>query len=81
MTWIKTISETEATGQLTELYADMRQRHGAISNIARAASINPPVMQALADLRRALRGFDCALGPRRQEMIAVLTSALHQCTY
>lgn len=81
MAWIKTLSEAEATGQLAEVYAGLRQRRGALSNIARAASINPPVMQALADLHQALRGPHCALGPRRQEMIAVLTSALHQCTY
>ena len=81
MTWIKTVPETEATGQLAEVYASMRQRRNFISNIARAASIHPPVMQALDQLNQALRGPDCALGARRQEMIAVLTSALHQCTY
>jgi hypothetical protein len=46
-----------------------------------SASINPPVMQALANLLHALRGPHCALGKRRQEMIAVLTSALHRCAY
>jgi hypothetical protein len=81
MTWIKTIPESEATGQLAEIYARARQQHGAVSNISRAASINPPVMQALGDLRAALRRPDCALGARRQEMVAVLTSALHRCTY
>ena len=81
MAWIKTISEAEATGELAEIYATLRQRHGAVSNIARAASINPPVLRALAELRAALRRPDCALGQRRQEMIAVLTSALHRCTY
>jgi hypothetical protein len=81
MTWIKTISETEATGQLAEIYANAQQRHGVVSNISQAASINPPVMQALADLRAALRRPDCVLGQRRQEMVAVLTSALHRCTY
>jgi hypothetical protein len=81
MTWIKTIPETEATGQLAEVYASIRQRHGTVSNISQAASINPPVLQALVDLREALRRPDCALGQRRQEMIAVLTSALHRCTY
>jgi hypothetical protein len=43
--------------------------------------LNPPVMQALANLLHALRGPHCALGRRRQEMIAVLTSALHRCAY
>jgi len=81
MAWIKTVSEAEATGQLADMYASMQKRRGYVSNIARAASIHPPVMQALDQLNQALRGPDCALGTRRQEMIAVLTSALHQCTY
>jgi hypothetical protein len=81
MTWIKTIPEAEATGELADAYARIQQQNRSISNITRAASINPPVMQALASLLHALRGPHCALGKRRQEMIAVLTSALHRCAY
>lgn len=81
MTWIKTISEPEASGDLADAYAHIQQQHGSVSNITRAASINPRAMRALADLLYALRGPHCALGKRRQEMIAVLTSALHRCAY
>lgn len=81
MTWIKAVPEAEARGELAETYATIRQNHGSISNITQAASINPRVMLALADLLHALRGPHCALGKRRQEMIAVLTSALHRCAY
>ncbi|MBI3827331.1 MAG: hypothetical protein HY294_15160 [Candidatus Rokubacteria bacterium] len=81
MPWIRTISEAEATGELADVYAHVWQQNGSVSNIARAASINARVMRALADLLYALRGPHCALGKRRQEMIAVLTSALHRCAY
>lgn len=81
MTWIKTVPEAEARGELAEAYATIRQKNGFVSNIAAAAGINPRVMLALADLLHALRGPHCALGKRRQEMIAVLTSALHRCAY
>jgi alkylhydroperoxidase family enzyme len=81
MTWIKTISETEANGDLADAYAHIQQQNGSVSNITRAASINPRVMRALADLLYALRGPHSALGERRQEMIAVLSSALHRCAY
>jgi alkylhydroperoxidase family enzyme len=81
MTWIKTIPEADADGALAEAYAHVRRLGTSLSNITRAASINPPVMRALADLLHALRGPHCALGKRRQEMIAVLTSALHRCAY
>ena len=80
MTWIRTISEAEATGELAEAYASIREESGSVSNISEAASINPPVM-LLGELRSALRGPHCALGKIRQEMIAVVTSALHRCTY
>lgn len=81
MTWIRTVSETEATGELADAYAHIERQNGSVSNITRAASIHPRVMRALADLLDALRGPQCSLGKRRQEMIAVLTSALHRCTY
>jgi hypothetical protein len=38
-------------------------------------------MVALAERLQALRGTHCALGRRRREMIAVLTSALHRREY
>ncbi len=81
MTWIKAVPEAEARGELAEAYATIRRNHGSISNITEAASINSRVMLALADLLHALRGPHCALGKRRREMIAVLTSALHRCAY
>jgi alkylhydroperoxidase family enzyme len=81
MAWIKTTSEANANGELAEAYARIRQQRGSVANITEAACINPGVMLALADLLQALRGPPCALGKRRQEMIAVLTSALHRCAY
>lgn len=81
MTWIKTTPEADARGELAEAYAAIRRKNGSVSNITESASINPRVMLALADLLHALRGPHCALGKRRQEMIAVLTSALHRCAY
>ncbi len=81
MSWIKTITEADASGSLADTYAYIQRQNGSISNITRVASINPGVMRALADLLYALRGPHAALDRRRQEMIAVLTSALHRCAY
>lgn len=46
MTWIKTISAAEATGELSAAYASIRQQNGSVANISEAASINPRVMLA-----------------------------------
>ncbi len=81
MTWIEIIDEADARGELADAYARIRQQNGAVANISKAASVKPRVARALADLLVALRGPDCALGKLRQEMIAVLTSALHRCAY
>jgi alkylhydroperoxidase family enzyme len=81
MSWIKIVPEADARGSVAEAYAHIRRQNGSISNITRAASINPGVMRALADLLHALRGPAATLDRRRQEMIAVLTSALHRCAY
>lgn len=42
MLWIETVSKVEATGQLADVYADIRQRRGSMANIMWAASTPTP---------------------------------------
>lgn len=81
MPWIKVISEAEATGELAQIYHQVKSSTGRVANITKITSLKPEVTRALVQLRQAIRSPGAKLSPRRQEMIATVTSALNQCTY
>ncbi len=80
MTWIKVIEEDEATGRLGEYYEKARKEGRRVSNIHKAASLNPLAMEAI-DLFQMSWREEGALEPRHREMVALVTSALNRCTY
>lgn len=81
MPWIKVISEAEATGELAQIYHQVKSATGRVANITKITGLKPEVTRALVQLRQAIRSPRAKLSPRRQEMIATVASALNQCTY
>ena len=81
MAWIEVVPEEQATGKLAGLYAQSQSKIGRIPNITAVLSLKPDVMEALGNLRMAIRNPEASLSVRRQEMVAVVTSALNNCTY
>ncbi len=80
MTWIKVIEEDEATGRIGEYYEKARREGRRVSNIHKAASLNPLAMEAI-DLFQMSWREEGALEPRHREMVALVTSALNRCAY
>ena len=81
MAWIEVIPEEKASGKLAGLYARTKSMNGRVPNITAATSLKPDITEALGNLRTAIRTPDARLSVRRQEMMAVVTSALNNCTY
>lgn len=80
MTWIKTVSEEEATGELKAIYDASRKLYGFIPNIRRALSLNPQALRAYTQLSGAVY-HGGALQPAEREMIATVVSACNRCHY
>lgn len=81
MSWITVIDESEAEGELKQVYDDIIGARGKMSNIMRAQSLNPASMRAHIELyvtlmfrRSSLRRPDC-------EMLATVVSSLNGCHY
>ena len=55
MSFIKTISEEEATGKTKEIYDDAKKHAGYIANYARLFSHRPEVYEAWANLLSSIR--------------------------
>lgn len=83
MVWIRTVDEAEATGLVKEVYDHAKQRVGTsdVGEIVRCFSLKPPVLKAAEDFRSAIKDGASGLGRAREEMIAVVVSALVRCTY
>ncbi|MFQ5817250.1 MAG: carboxymuconolactone decarboxylase family protein [Terriglobia bacterium] len=80
MTWIKTVGENEAAGQVRAIYEASRKLYGFIPNIRRALSLNPHALRAYTQLSGAVY-HGGVLQPVEREMIATVVSALNRCHY
>jgi len=80
MTWIKTVSEEDATGEVKAIYEASRKLYGFIPNIRRALSLNPQALRAYTQLSGAVY-HGGALQPEEREMIATVVSACNRCHY
>ena len=81
MAWIETIDESEAGGELAELYGAMEESWGGVDNILKIHSLSPPSLRTHFDLYKVLMAGKSELSRARREMIAVTVSALNHCVY
>ena len=65
MTFIETIDEDAAEGQLAELYASAREARGSVPNLMRVFSLRPQVYAAWEELKSSIAG---SMDLRRYEL-------------
>lgn len=81
MSWIQVIEEHAAEGELEEVYADIADRRGKVSNIMRVHSLNPEAMDAHMQLYMAVMFQRSGLSREEREIIATAVSVANQCPY
>ena len=84
MTYIRSIDDDDAQGELAQIYASWKAanpQRERMPDILKCFSLRPDVLQAVLDLSYPLQFRDGALSRRMKEMIATLVSALNQCPY
>lgn len=81
MAWIEVRGEEQATGELADLYEQIRKSTGSVANVLQVHSLNPPALAAHLDLYRTLMYGRSGLSRRQREMIAVVVSATNACHY
>ncbi len=80
MAWIKIISESEASGELAELYAQEGSAWG-VDNILKIHSLNPPSLRAHLAVYKTLMYGRSGLARIQREMIGTVVSAINHCRY
>ena len=81
MSWIEEIEVDEADGKLAEMYAELTERRGKISNILKVHSLNPQAMSDHLDLYMTLMFGKSGLTRAEREAVAVVVSATNECEY
>lgn len=81
MAWIKMIEESEAAGELKDIYESQRAQAGAVANILKIHSLAPKTLSAHLGLYAAVLHAPGALSRPQREMIAVVVSSVNHCHY
>jgi uncharacterized peroxidase-related enzyme len=78
MTFIKTISEEEATGAAAEAYEEDREDKGYVANYTRLFGYRPDVYEAWGELNRSIK---TAMGRRRYELATLAAARTLKSSY
>ena len=81
MSWITTIDMSEASGELKEIYEELKEKRGKVSNIMKVQSLNPSAMKTHMNLYVTLMFRKSGLSREEREMIAVIVSKTNECEY
>ena len=81
MSWIDEIEISEAEGHLAEIYEELVEKRGKVSNVLRVHSLNPGAMSGHLDLYMTLMFGKSGLSRAEREAIGVVVSAENDCAY
>ena len=81
MSWIDEVGLDDAEGSLAEIYADLVEKRGKVSNILQVHSLNPEAMGNHLDLYMTLMFGKSGLSRSEREAVAVVVSATNECAY
>lgn len=81
MSWIQTIPENQATGQLAQIYQETRAKCGKVINLVRVQSLRPDTMAIGRTLYRHLMDGPGGLSRLHRVLIATVVSKVNGCLY
>jgi len=79
--WIRVIDESEAEGELAQLYEEVRKTRGKVANILKIHSLLPETLQKHLEFYLALMFRPGGLRREQRELIATVVSSLNDCDY
>ncbi len=81
MSYIDIITESEASGELADLYKRYANADGSVDNVLKVHSLNPPSLQAHCALYVQSCHKPSPVSRAEREMVGVTVSKLNKCTY
>lgn len=81
MAYIQTISETDAQGELADLYKRVGNPDGTVDNVMKIHSLNPDSLLTHFEMYTAAMHKPSPLSKAEREMVATEVSRLNACEY
>ena len=81
MSWIDMVEVGDADGRLADIYTELVEKRGKVSNILKVHSLNPDAMGNHLDLYMTIMFGKSGLSRAEREAIAVVVSAENDCAY
>lgn len=81
MAFIQYLAFEDGSADLQRVYTKYGGASKRPANIIRISGVNPAVLEQHVNLYRSIVTINSPLSRHRQEMIAVVVSALNQCHY
>ncbi|MDJ0909256.1 MAG: peroxidase-related enzyme [Woeseiaceae bacterium] len=81
MAWIEQTDADDADGKLAEIYAELIEKRGKVSNILKVHSLHPEAMQDHLGLYMTIMFGKSGLSRAEREAIAVVVSSNNDCEY
>jgi alkylhydroperoxidase family enzyme len=81
MAWVRVVAEESASGELAEVYRTVRERAGAVPNIARVQSLRPAATAFGFGLYCQLMDDPTGISRRERVLIATVVSKVNGCLY
>ncbi|MDZ7716391.1 MAG: peroxidase-related enzyme [Balneolaceae bacterium] len=81
MAYINIIEPEDATGNLKEIYNELKKKRGKLAQIHKIQSLNPDTITAHMDLYMSVMFSRSPLSRAQREMMAVVVSAANDCEY
>ncbi|MDP7559822.1 MAG: hypothetical protein QF745_04705 [Planctomycetota bacterium] len=81
MVWINIVRPEEATGELAEVYDELKAQGKKIGNLVWAYSLKPELLRAARNFSHAVTWGGSSLGRRKEELIATVVAAKLRCTF
>ena len=81
MSWISEIPIDDAEGRLADVYQELIEKRGKVSNVLKVHSLNPEAMSRHLDLYMTLMFDKSGLSRAEREAIGVVVSAENECEY
>jgi hypothetical protein len=81
MSWVRSVAEDTASGDLREIYERVRARAGFIPNIAKVQSLRARTMTHGFDLYCRIMDDPTGISKREGVLIATVVSKVNGCWY
>ena len=81
MAWIKTIDESDAKGDLKQVYNSLKEKRGKVANILKIQSLLPKTMNDHMNLYTDIMFNKSSISREEKELIAVVVSTINNCPY